>query len=155
MMLSLPPPWAITTSPPLQTFFPGFVTSRVTATVEFYREHFGFHPAGGPGETLWLAREEDGARLGLLRANDPDHPAALQPPTRGSGVWLNLEVDEPAAVFARLCAAGAELVEPLAKMSDGVQRFIVRDPNGVLVYVSERTAAQVEATSTFNSTQLP
>ena len=119
------------------SFFPGIVTTRMAATCEFYSAHFDFRPVQTGENTMVLTRA-DGTRLGLLRAGNVDQPAALQTPTRGSGIWLNLEVHDSDALYARACAAGVEVVAPPEVTASGTRRLVVRDPNGVLVYVTER-----------------
>lgn len=137
--------------PPQATgaFFPGVVTRHFVASCEFYYEHFGFQPIVVEEDHIVLARP-DGARLALLRAGHPAQPAALQQATRGTGIWLHLEVDDPDALHARLAAAGVEIVAPPEFTLAATRRFIVRDPNGVLLHVSDHLApaAQTSAAAT-------
>jgi hypothetical protein len=85
----------------------------------------------------------DGMRLGVLRSGGEGQPAALQTATRGTGVWFNLEVDDFDGVFTRLRAGQVEIVVDPEVTSSGVQRFVARDPNGILVYVTPRTTGAV------------
>lgn len=122
----------------LSALHSGIVTARFVATCEFYFEHFGFAPVEITGEFALLARD-DGSRLAVLRAGGDGQPAALAQPTRGAGVWLAFESDDVDALHARLTAGGAEVVcDPEFTLS-GHRRCVVRDPNGVLVYVTSRT----------------
>lgn len=119
------------------TFFAGIVTARPMLTAEFYVEHFEFRIAIGEPDFLLLIGPE-GQRLAIKRAGDDTQPAALQTPTRGTGFWLVLEVTDPDARHDQLAAAGAEIVAPPAITPIGARCFIVRDPSGVLLHVSER-----------------
>ncbi|MFG2577638.1 VOC family protein [Streptomyces sp. NPDC048481] len=48
---------------------------------------------------------------------------------------LSVEVDDVDAAYARVRAAGAEIVHPLQDEEWGVRRFFVRDPAGRVVNV--------------------
>ncbi|MBD0420767.1 VOC family protein [Streptomyces sp. TRM S81-3] len=48
---------------------------------------------------------------------------------------LSVEVEDVDAVYARVRAAGAEVVRELRDEEWGVRRFFVRDPNGKVVNV--------------------
>ncbi|GGT14314.1 VOC family protein [Streptomyces chromofuscus] len=52
---------------------------------------------------------------------------------------LSVEVEDVDAVYARMVAAGAEVVRELRDEEWGVRRFFVRDPNGRVVNVLTHT----------------
>ncbi len=112
----------------------GLVTGRFTESCEFYCEHFGFRPLEITAEFALLGRE-DGARLALLQAAGEGQPAALRQPTRGSGVWLAMACDDVDALHERLRVRGVEIVADPEYTLDGERRCVVRDPNGVLIYL--------------------
>ncbi|MBE2213428.1 MAG: VOC family protein [Opitutaceae bacterium] len=133
----------------------GIVTARFVATCEFYFEHFGFAPIEISGEFALLGRA-DGSRLAVLQAGGDGQPAALSQSTRGAGVWLAFESDDVDALHAHLASRGAEIVcDPETTLS-GRRRCVVRDPNGVLVYVTSRhEAAPVSPPPSTNSKTHP
>jgi predicted enzyme related to lactoylglutathione lyase len=118
----------------------GIVTARFVATCEFYAEHFGFAPIEITGEFALLGHR-DGSRLAVLQAGGEGQPAALAQPSRGSGVWLTIQSDDVDVLHARLVAGGVEIVGDPEYTLSGQRRCVVRDPNGVLVYVTSRRDA--------------
>lgn len=50
---------------------------------------------------------------------------------------VSIEVDDVDAVHARAVAAGAEIVYPLTDEEWGLRRFFVRDPDGVVINVTQ------------------
>ena len=66
-------------------------------------------------------------------------PEELVSATRGRGLWLALDVSDAVAEYARLSAAGVKAAWPLEVTADGTRRFAVRDPNGILVIITQRT----------------
>lgn len=94
----------------------------------FYRDTLGF-------EVVEQWDDPDG-RGTLFRAStdgvveivedSPDHPA--MPP---SGVTVAIEVDDADTMYARVLAAGVEIVEVLGVRPWGHRNFEIRDPNGL------------------------
>lgn len=114
----------------------GIVTSRFVATCEFYFEYFGFMPEQITAEYALLGRG-DGSRLGVLRAGGDGQPAALVPPTRGSGLWLAFRCDDVDRLHERLVTDGVEIVGDPEFTISGERRCVARDPNGVLIYITQ------------------
>ncbi|MFF1730884.1 VOC family protein [Streptomyces sp. NPDC058247] len=54
---------------------------------------------------------------------------------------LSVEVEDVDAVYAQVCASGAEIVHDLRDEEWGVRRFFVRDPEGRVVNVLEHRGA--------------
>ena len=50
---------------------------------------------------------------------------------------ISIEVDDVDVVHARAIEAGAEIVYPLTDEDWGLRRFIVRDPNGAVINVTQ------------------
>lgn len=50
---------------------------------------------------------------------------------------MSIEVDDVDDVHARAVASGAEIVYPLTDEPWGLRRFFVRDPNGIVVNVTQ------------------
>ena len=123
-------PTAVEREVAVAPLFPGIVTRHLAATCMFYAENFGFQRAPAHGDFVLLLGP-DGQSLGLRPAGGADQPAALRDPTRGTGLWLQAEVDDLAALHARWSSAGVEIVADPACAADGTRCCIVRDPNGV------------------------
>ncbi|WP_213455806.1 VOC family protein [Rhizomonospora bruguierae] len=54
---------------------------------------------------------------------------------------VSIEVDDVDAVYRAVLADGAEIIWPIQEDESGVRRFLVRDPNGMVVNVLSATAA--------------
>ncbi|MGH8017849.1 MAG: VOC family protein [Opitutaceae bacterium] len=120
-------------------FHPGIVTARFVETCEFYFEHFAFTPEHVDPDGALLAGPRD-EHLMLLRAANPAQPAALRTPNRGSGMWLQLVVPDPRSLSVSMAEAGVEIIADLHTGADGRLSFVARDPNGVLIHITEPPA---------------
>ena len=120
----------------------GIVTTRLAATCAFYFEHFGFRPLEITADYALLGRD-DGSRLALLQANGDGQPAVLRQPTRGSGVWLSFTCDDLDPLHTQLVERGVEVVADPEYTIGGERRCVVRDPNGVLVYITMRPQSAI------------
>ncbi len=96
--------------------------SDLHASIEFYTEVLDFELLGTFGEP---------ADFGIIRWDE--HEIYLCVNGQGQpGTWLALFVSEPAAMYDRLAAHGAEIVMPYAG-DDG--EFRVADPDGHVLRV--------------------
>lgn len=128
-------------------FYPGIVSGRLVETWNFYCVHLGFRTVTECGVYVQLSHPS-GAQIAILQheLDGPSHE--LINATDGRGFWLNIEVPDADAEFARLCEAGLEIVSPLENKPWGDRMFVVRDPNGVLIALSHRMPA-AEPLSTY------
>lgn len=121
------------------TFPPG----RATAIREFYGDALGLTEMPVPPEVahlgwVWFSTDQAGVELHFIpHAIDPD-------PTRAHHFCL--QVDDLAAVRARLEAVGATVTEAGARI-EGRDRAFVRDVVGNLVELVEIAAAEPGATA--------
>jgi len=118
----------------------GLVTERFYETWDFYTEHLGFRTLAESDDALLLIHSS-GVRLGVLRhETDTENPERVSA-TDGRGFWLNLAVEDVDAEFERLSEAGAPVVPALGAGTQTLQSFTLRDPNGVLILVTQETAS--------------
>ncbi len=121
-------------------FYPGIVSGRFVETWNFYCVHLGFRTVTECGVYVQLAHPS-GAQIAVLQ-HELDGPAPeLINATDGRGFWLNVEVPDADAEFARLQSAGLEIVATPEDKPWGDRMFVVRDPNGVLIALSHRLPA--------------
>ena len=118
-------------------FSTGLVTARFYETWDFYTSQLGFGTLHENDDRVQLVLPS-GAQLTILREETDGYPPELIPATSGRGFWLAVEVDDALKEYARLRSAGVEIASILADKA-GERTFSVRDPNGVLVFVVERT----------------
>ncbi|HRE82037.1 MAG TPA: VOC family protein [Opitutaceae bacterium] len=121
----------------LPAFFPGIVSSRFYDTWDFYTTVFGFRTVTECNDYVQL-QHSTGAQIAILRHETDGNPAELITGTEGRGFWLNLEVANVDAEYQRLSEAQVPIVSPPETQPWGDRHFVVRDPNGVLIYVAER-----------------
>jgi catechol 2,3-dioxygenase-like lactoylglutathione lyase family enzyme len=105
---------------------PNIASERIDESREFYTEFLGFDVAMDMGWIVTLASPSNPtAQISLLRgpASDAQHPN------------LSIEVADVDAVHAKAIALGLQIVYPLTDEPWGVRRFVVTDPNGVVINV--------------------
>ncbi|MEU1392453.1 MULTISPECIES: VOC family protein [unclassified Nonomuraea] len=120
------------------------------ASLAFYRDALGFEVRGDVGY--------DGKRwITVGPAGQPGTSIVLQPPVadgcgitederrtivemmaKGTFAGINLSTDDLDAVFDRLAANGAEIVQEPAEQPYGVRDCAVRDPAGNLIRINQR-----------------
>lgn len=124
-------------SAPTRAFYPGIVTGHFYDTWDFYTTHLGFRTLAEHDTYVHLARP-DGPQLGVLREETDGQESELICATRGTGFWLNLEVPNADEAYVRLKAAGIPIGHPPENKPWGERQFLVRDPNGVLIYLAQK-----------------
>lgn len=117
------------------SYYPVLMTGDVAATAAFYTGHFGFRPLFRSDWYVHLQAGDDATVT--LAVLDRDHvtiPGAARGSTAG-GILLNFEVEDAAAEYRRLAAAGLAIALPLRDEDFGQRHFIVGAPDGVLIDV--------------------
>ena len=112
------------------------VTERFDETWAFYTELLGFGTLLAEDSYVRLFHPS-GVQLGFMRHETHELHPELVSATEGRGFWLNLEVADSGWEYKRLCDAGVTVVRPLEAQSCGGCSFTIRDPNGVLICVTE------------------
>lgn len=120
-------------------FHPSIVTAKFDETWDFYTTYLGFRTACEAGCYVQLVHPS-GPQIGVLQHELNLEVAEWVSATDGRGFWLNLEVVDADAEYARLQAAGVEIAHEIADQPWGDRQFVVRDPNGVLIAIAHRIA---------------
>lgn len=116
------------------SYYPVLMTDDVPATAAFYQEHFAFTPAFEADWYVHLTGIDDPTRnLAILDYRHETVPVAGRHPS--NGVFLNFEVDDVDAEYARLRNAGVEMLLEIRDEPFGQRHFIVDGPGGVMVDV--------------------
>lgn len=114
------------------SFYPVIMTDDVPGTAAFYVAHFGFQALF---EIDWYVHlqslQDETVNLAVMDGSHASIPAAAR--GRASGLILNFEVDDPAAIYAEVQAAGLPILQELRDEDFGQRHFITADPNGVLI----------------------
>ncbi|MGC4116015.1 MAG: VOC family protein [Myxococcales bacterium] len=109
----------------------------------FYREAFGWRQ---PVDVPVYAEFElpGGMRLGLYQregfARNTGQAPAVTPPGAISATEIYLHVDDLPAAVARVQAAGAKLLSPMAKRDWGDEAAYFADPDGNVLVVARPVA---------------
>ena len=115
-------------------------TDRMTATRAFYVDQLGFQLSFDHDHYLGVRAAGPGSpEIGFMRP-DADAPQVFN----GQGVTLAFQVADADREHARLRAAGVAIVQPPQDQPWGARSFVVRDPNGVTLYISHPIPAQAE-----------
>lgn len=122
---------------------PMLIVADVPRSAAWYRDILGLRSAHGGDEFEMLVDAGGTMQLMLHHRSFGEHPGITDPAegTPGRGVLLYFSVAAAAQVFERAKAAGADLVDELhPNPKAGAIEFTVRDPDGYVLSVAERTA---------------
>jgi len=122
---------------PAWAFYPGIVAGLFYATWDFYTTHLGFRTVAEHDTYVQLVHPQ-GPQLGLLREETDGQESELICATRGTGFWINLDVPNADKAYARLKDVGVPIGHPPQNKPWGERQFLVRDPNGVLIYLAQK-----------------
>ncbi len=135
-------------------YYPVIQTMDVAETAAFYIRNFRFAPAFEADWYVHLQSTEDpSVNLAILRADHETIPEEGRGETRG--LILNLEVEDPDAVYAEACAAGLPILKTLRDEPFGQRHFITRDPGGVLIDVIKPIPPSAAFTDGYTPEALP
>ena len=124
----------------VRAFFPGIVSARYNETWDFYTEVLGFRTID-EWDTFVHLEHPCGARISILREETEEEASELVSATDARGLWLNVEVANLDAEYLRLSARGVSSLSMPEQRASGERRFVLRDPNGILIFVTERPPA--------------
>lgn len=112
---------------------PNICTEKMEETRDFYKELLGF--VVGFEHQGWYIQmaspERPELQIGIMRLDHEFTPRSFQHPAQG--VILSVQVEDVDAAFAAVKARGFELAHDLRTEDFGMRRFMVADPNGLLV----------------------
>jgi len=107
-----------------------FTTSRVEETRDFYLRYFGARVTFDCG---WYINLEFGTPVSTLQFMAPLKPEHEL--SSGAGLIYNFMVDDVDEEHLRLTQAGLYVVVPLEDHPWGDRGFVVKDPNGISLYI--------------------
>ena len=121
------------------TIYPLITVTALRESRDFFLRHFALTVVFEATWVVMLARgDTEAIVLGLM---SPDHPSAPPGPEAfsGQGMIVTVQVEDAAAMYATLAAAGAPIHYPLTEEPWGQRRFMTVDPSGILVDVVQQT----------------
>jgi catechol 2,3-dioxygenase-like lactoylglutathione lyase family enzyme len=136
-------------------YYPVLMTGDVAGTATFYTRHFGFRALFESDWYVHLQAGDDAAvTLAVLSRDHETIPAAARGKA-AQGILLNFEVEDAAAEYDRLRAAGLVIALPLRVEDFGQRHFIVTAPDGVLVDIITPIPPSAEFAALYTDEALP
>ncbi len=106
---------------------PNILSERFEESRTFYNNVIGLNGGDGLDWILFFGTDQREVQLSVMSL---DIKAHIHPE-------ISIEVDDVDDVYERARAAGMEIVYPLTDEDWGLRRFFVRDPNGVVINVTQ------------------
>jgi uncharacterized glyoxalase superfamily protein PhnB len=118
--------------------YPIVVTEKLRECREFYVRSFGLSVIFEASWIVVLSADGEAPTVAFMH---PEHPSTPPDPApfAGDGMFLTLQVEDAAAEYQRLTAAGLESSLELRDEPWGQRRFAAIDPAGMWVDVVEQT----------------
>jgi uncharacterized glyoxalase superfamily protein PhnB len=111
-----------------------FTSCRVEETRDFYVRYFGARVTFDCGWYVNLEFGNPWSTLQFMSPQQPEHELSS-----GAGLIYNFAVDDVDQEHMRLTKEGLEVVVPIDDHPWGDRGFVVKDPNGISLYIySER-----------------
>lgn len=114
---------------------PNICTDRMEETRDFYMELLGF--IVGFEHQGWYTQMASPAnpqlQIGIVQRNHEFTPKTFQQPAQG--VIISAQVEDVDVAYAEVLKRGIRIELELRDESFGMRRFMVADPNGVLINV--------------------
>ena len=114
---------------------PNVCTDKMEETRDFYMELLGF--VVGFEHKGWYIQmaslEKPELQIGIMRLDHEFTPRPFQHPPQG--VIISVQVEDVEATYAAVKASNFEVVQGICDEEFGMRRFMVADPNGLLVNV--------------------
>jgi len=118
------------------------------ASLAFYRDLLGFEVRNdvGYGDMRWITVAPPGSTTSLVLTppnvdpglSDDEKRTVLELMAKGAYGALTLASDDLDGLFARLQAAGVDVVQEPADQDYGVRDCALRDPSGNLLRINQR-----------------
>lgn len=114
---------------------PNICTNKMEETRDFYMELLGF--VVGFEHKGWYIQmaspEKPELQIGIMRLDHEFTPRPFQHPPQG--VIISVQVEDVEATYAAVRARDFEVAQDICDEEFGMRRFMVADPNGLLVNV--------------------
>jgi uncharacterized glyoxalase superfamily protein PhnB len=118
--------------------YPLFTVSRLRDSAAFFQRCFGLRTLFEASWVVMLAQpDRDSIALGLMTSDHPSRPPGPEV-FGGLGMIFTVQVDDAAALHARLSKEGLPFHLDLTDCPWGQRRFMLRDPSGIFVDVVEQ-----------------
>jgi len=118
--------------------YPIVVTDKLRECRDFYVRFLGLSVIFEASWIVVMSSDGEAPAVAFMR---PEHPSTPPDPApfRGDGMFLTLQVEDAAAEYSRVTAAGLSCALELKDEPWGQRRFAAVDPAGMWVDVVEQT----------------
>jgi len=118
--------------------YPIICTNKFIETVNFYEDYLNYSPVMEMINYVILKRNDwESCYLAIVDVNHPDIPEQYHKPV--SGIMLNYPVRDVEKAYEELYWEGLNIISELKTLPWLKKRFLIEDPNGILVTVGENT----------------
>lgn len=138
----------------ITSYYPVIMTGDVKGTAEFYMRHLRFEALFSSDWYVHLQSKLD-ERVTLAVLDGTHHTIPESGRGTVAGLLLNVEVEDPDALYAEFQAAGLPILKAICDEDFGQRHFIIADPNGVLIDVIKPIPPTAEFAAQYNASALP
>ena len=129
---------SVATSDTAPGAYTGLVVRDVEKATRFYVDYLDFTPVFESPDYVHLSHSRNSVELALMRSGECAQMKEFENATSGSGIWIGLDVADADAEYEMLKQKGLEIVQPPTDQPWGERTIVVRDPDGVLVYLAHK-----------------
>ena len=128
---------------PIDNSYIGITTPHFREAAEFYLHYFGYSLVKDTEDFVSIISPNEKRCIGFSRSTDSDAITSLK------GINLTFLVEDAETALADFQKSGIKITKSINTGSWGARHFIVTDPSGMDVYISER-AQQAEQDAAAN-----
>jgi len=119
----------------------GIATEKLTESRDFYIKHFHYRVEREVADTILLRSSNGHRSLAFFRPMSEKRGAetveGLDEPFSGKGIYLTLGVSDVEEALAYFQKEGIPIARELRTEAWGERLFMIRDPNGIGLFMSE------------------
>ncbi|MCV0366191.1 MAG: VOC family protein [Nitrosopumilus sp.] len=112
-------------------------TEKLEESKKFYMKNFGFQVLFANDWYVLLESQDKVLQIAFVMPNHATQPPIFQTRFDGNGIFYTIEVDDADQEFSRLQKANAKIELAVRDEPWGERHFAVKDPNGVMINVSQ------------------
>lgn len=119
----------------------GIATEKLEESRDFYTKHFNYRVERELADTIFLRSSNGHRSIAFFRPMSEKRGAerveGLDEPFSGKGIYLTLGVPDVNEALAYFQREGIAIARELRVEAWGERLFMIRDPNGVGIFMSE------------------
>ena len=112
-------------------------TEKLEESKEFYTKHFDFQVLFANDWYVQLESKNKSAQIAFVMPNHKTQPPIFQTGFDGNGMFYTIEVDDADQELARLQKIDTKIELDIRDEPWGERHFAVKDPNGIVLNISQ------------------